>query len=180
MSTNRQINLHAIYLAQDDRKKNTALRLAKAEQLTIHKSLKGIPRRGVILNPRCGKVFGPEDHELLIAGAALTALDCSWKQIESSLETINKRTRLLHRALPVLLAANPVNWGKPGMLTTAEALAASLCLLGRYLQASELLARFSWGKRFLELNAEPLTTYAECETSSELVEAQFLFFDRPQ
>ena len=32
--------------------------------------------------------------------------------------------------LPLLLAANPVNWGKPGKMTTAEALAASLYLIG--------------------------------------------------
>lgn len=172
--------MHAIYLAQDDRKKNTALRLSRAGLITLHKSLRRLPRRGVILDPECGKVLGPEDHAILRAGGVITALDCSWRLIDSSLDSIRKRTRLLHRTLPVLLAANPVNWGKPGMLSTVEALGAALCLLGNDEQAESLLSKFNWGLRFLELNAEPLSVYADCATSEELVEAQFLFFDRPE
>ena len=180
MSQVTDIALHAIHLAQDDRKKNTALRLSRAGLVILHESMRRLPKRGVILDPACGKVLGPEDHALLRAGGVITALDCSWRLIESSLESISRRTRLLHRTLPVLLAANPVNWGKPGLLSTAEALGAALCLLGNTDQAEYLLSRFNWGMRFLELNAEPLSTYAACASSEELVEAQFLFFDRPE
>ena len=79
--------------------------------------------------------------------------------------------------LPLLLAANPVNWGKPGKLTTVEALAASLYLMGRVEQCKELLSKFRWGERFLELNQEPLDAYADAKSSAELVSLQFEFFD---
>jgi len=79
--------------------------------------------------------------------------------------------------LPLLLAANPVNWGKPGRLTTAEALATVLYLVGEREQAEQVLGAFRWGQRFFELNREPLDAYALAKTSAELVELQFEFFD---
>ena len=88
-----------------------------------------------------------------------------------------KKTRLIPRMLPLLLAANPVNWGKPGRLTTAEALATVLYLVGEEKQAQQVLGAFRWGQRFFELNKEPLEAYAQAKTSAELVELQFEFFD---
>ena len=88
-----------------------------------------------------------------------------------------RRTRLKPRMLPLFLAANPVNWGKPGKLTTIEALAAATYLVGNKEQASKLLSGFRWGERFLELNHEPLEEYSSAKSSSELVELQFEFFD---
>ena len=79
--------------------------------------------------------------------------------------------------LPLLLAANPVNWGKPGKLTTAEALATILYLIGRKEQAEEVLGAFRWGRRFFELNQEPLDAYAQATTRAELVDLQFEFFE---
>ena len=79
--------------------------------------------------------------------------------------------------LPLLLAANPVNWGKPSRLSTVEAIAATLVLSGHATQAEEVLGCVRWGERFLELNAEPLEEYAGATSSSELVELQFEFFD---
>ena len=171
------IPVHAIWLAQDDPKKNTAVLASKRGDLTLHKRINTAPKRGIILEPLCGKVFGPEDHEILLNGGSLVGLDCSWAQIESSVERVMKQTRLKPRMLPLLLAANPVNWGKPGRLTTAEALATALSLLGREEQAMETLGSFRWGQRFFELNREPLDAYASAKTSSELVALQFEFFD---
>lgn len=172
------VSVHALWLAQDDPKKNTAVLAAKRGDIRLHKTIKTLPKKGIILEPLCGKVLGPEDHELLLEQrGALVGLDCSWAHIESSVQAVMKRTRLEPRMLPLLLAANPVNWGKPGKLTTAEALAAVLYLMGRREQAAETLGSFRWGTRFFELNQEPLDAYAAAATSSELVSLQFEFFD---
>lgn len=177
------IPVHAIWLAQDDPKKNTAVRLSRRGDLKLHEKFNKLPRRGIILEPLCGKVFGPEDHELLLnQGGALVGLDCSWAHIEDSVSEVMRKTKLQGRMLPLLLAANPVNWGKPGKMTTAEALAASLYLIGKEEQARKLLGAFRWGEQFFILNKEPLDAYRDAKTSSELVDLQFEFFDieRPE
>ncbi len=146
--------------------------------MKLHKTVRSLPKKGIILEPLCGKVFGPEDHELLLEkNGSIVGLDCSWANIESSVQSVMKQTRLVPRMLPLLLAANPVNWGKPGRLTTAEALATVLYLVGRKEQAREVLGAFRWGVRFFELNHEPLEAYAAASTSAELVALQFEFFD---
>ena len=177
------IPVHAIWLAQDDPKKNTAVKLSRRGDLTRHERFNKLPRRGIILEPLCGKVFGPEDHSILLEeGGSLVGLDCSWAQIEDSVEQVMRRTKLQGRMLPLLLAANPVNWGKPSKMTTAEALAATLYLMGREKQARRLLSAFRWGEQFFVLNKEPLDAYRDAESSAELVDLQFEFFDieRPQ
>ena len=100
------IPVHAIWLAQDDPKKNTAVRLSRRGELKLHEKFNHLPRRGIILEPLCGKVLGPEDHSLLLEeGGSLVGLDCSWAQIESSVDQVMKRTKLKGRMLPLLLAA---------------------------------------------------------------------------
>ena len=171
------IPVHAIWLAQDDPKKNTAVLASKRGDMRLHKKIQTVPKRGIILEPLCGKVFGPEDHDILLNGGSLVGLDCSWAHIEESVKQVMKKTRLKPRMLPLLLAANPVNWGKPGRLSTAEALATVLYLIGEQDQARQVLGAFRWGKRFFELNQEPLDAYAQATSSQELVELQFEFFD---
>ena len=172
------IHVHSLWLAQDDPKKNTAVLSSKRGDITLHKRVNTLPKKGIILEPLCGKIFGPEDHNLLTQqNGSLVGLDCSWKQIESSVEQVMRRTRLKPRMLPLFLAANPVNWGKPGKLTTIEALAAATYLTGNREQASKLLSGFRWGERFIELNYEPLEEYSSAKSSADLVELQFEFFD---
>ena len=67
-------------------------------------------------------------------------------------------------------------------MTTAEALAASLYLIGRQEQARQLLSAFRWGEQFFVLNKEPLEAYRNAKSSAELVDLQFEFFDieRPE
>jgi pre-rRNA-processing protein TSR3 len=83
----------------------------------------------------------------------------------------------VHRALPFLVAANPVNYGKPFRLTTVEAFAAALAILGDREEAERVLSKFTWGETFLELNAEPIRRYADCEDSTEVVEIQQEYLD---
>ena len=79
---------------------------------------------------------------------------------------------LRSRALPYLVAANPVNFGKPFKLSTVEALAAALFIIGEPARAEEILGKFSWGHVFLELNREPLSEYASARDSTEVVNIQ--------
>ncbi len=96
-------------------------------------------------------------------------LDLSWKNIE----TLPKmKSHVAQRALPYLLAANPVNWGKPLKLSSAEAVAAALYIMGFKDQAKAVLSKFSWGDQFFNLNREPLDRYSEVETSGEVVQIQ--------
>jgi len=173
----RKVPLHAIWLQQDDPRKNTVVRAAKHNKVTLHKEIRRLPRKGIILEPLCGKVFGPEDHSILANGGAIVGLDCSWEQIEPSVNKVMRTTKLKPRMLPLLLAANPVNWGKAFKMTTAEAIAATLYLAGKESQARDLLGSFKWGEQFFKLNAEPLEAYASAKSSKELVEMQFEFFD---
>ena len=80
--------------------------------------------------------------------------------------------KLEHRALPYLLAGNPVNFGRPFKLNSAEAFAAALYILGYKEQAEKVLSKFNWGHSFLELNKEPLEEYSKAKNSREIVEIQ--------
>ena len=65
------IPVHAIWLAQDDPKKNTAVRASKDDLLRLHKDFRRLPKKGIILEPLCGKVLGPEDREIFDTHGAL-------------------------------------------------------------------------------------------------------------
>ena len=67
-----------------------------------------------------------------------------------------------------LLAGNPVNYSKIGMLTTAEALAAGLVILGFQEKAEGLLGKFKWGHTFFELNSHLLEEYAAIKDQGEI------------
>jgi pre-rRNA-processing protein TSR3 len=103
-------------------------------------------------------------------------LDCSWKRIDESLEEIAGKTMLEGRILPALLAANPVSWGRLGRLSSVEAVAASLAILGHLDQASRVLEPFQFGQQFLDLNREPLEAYAKAESRNDVATMQSEFF----
>jgi len=87
---------------------------------------------------------------------------------EKSFDFLNKRCEA--RALPFVIAVNPVNYGKPFKLTTLEAFAASLYILGEMAHASKILKIYNWGPQFLELNKEPLEDYRKAKNSAEIIE----------
>jgi pre-rRNA-processing protein TSR3 len=166
------VELHVRYEGDDDPDKCTARKLSRFDLATLHRRDRETPA-GVVLNPHAERALSPADAEHA-TDRALVALDCSW---ESAGE---KRFSLsgAHRALPYLVAANPVNFGRPLRLTTVEALAAALSILGEPDHAARILAKFTWGETFLELNAEPLRRYADCADSTEVVAVQQAYLDR--
>lgn len=164
------------YEGNDDAKKNTALKLKKKEYAEIITKMRGIPNGSILLDPFAEKAVSPEDIPIVVT-SALTAFDCSWETAEAMLPVARKHTE--PRALPYLVAANPVNFGKPTKLSTVEAIAAALYIYGRKEQAAEALGVVTWGPRFLEVNKEPLEAYANCETSAEVV-AEMMTFVPPE
>ena len=104
----------------------------------------------------------------------LLVLDCSWQHAEEMFPLI-KRRRPVARALPFLVPVNPVNFGHPGMLSTVEAMAAALIILGRRAAGERLLTIYNWGLHFLTVNEEPLREYEKAKTSMEVVVAQRKF-----
>jgi pre-rRNA-processing protein TSR3 len=73
------------------------------------------------------------------------------------------------RKLPLLIAANSVNYGKAYKMNTVEAIAASLYIAGFTSDAVTLLYPFSFGAEFMKLNATALSEYVACTSQEEIL-----------
>lgn len=154
-------------LGQCDRKRCTGQRLARAGALRELRL--GTPFPGVVLTPDATACVSRDDAELL-GSRGLAVVDCSWAKLDA-VPFARCRGRA-PRLLPWLLAANPVNYGKPCKLSCAEALAAALAVCGRPRAARAVLSRFKWGHAFFSLNEGLLEAYATARSSREVLEAQ--------
>jgi len=169
-TTTRNIPLHLYHANQCDPKKCTGKKLAKFGLAHLHHKPGKIPKRALLLNPLAEQALSPADNP----DHGIAVLDCSWKKVEQIFPVLLS-LRLDQRALPYLLAANPVNYGKPFKLGTVEAFAAALYIVGHIEQAQEILNKFKWGHTFLELNHEPLDAYSRAKNSKEVVSIQMEF-----
>jgi pre-rRNA-processing protein TSR3 len=161
------ISLYAYRDNSCDPRKCTVKKLERAGYLKIFNKISQIPRNTLLLDPTAEQALSPADKEV----KSITALDCSWVV----LDTGQVRPWRIRRALPFLMAANPVNFGKPCMLSSIEAIAASLYILGDPDRAEKILGCVGWGIRFLEVNKEPLELYAGAKDSTEVVKIQAMY-----
>jgi pre-rRNA-processing protein TSR3 len=150
-----------------DPRKCTVKKLERAGLLKIFHKISQIPRNTLLLDPTAEQALSPADRYV----KSLTVLDCSWEVLDTGAVSSWR----IKRALPFLMAANPVNFGKPCTLSSVEALAAAVYILGERARARELLSRVSWGIRFLEVNQEPLDLYAKAKDSKDVIRIQGLF-----
>lgn len=153
---------------EDDPKKCTAKKLARLSYAKLETNIKKAPVDAILLNPFSIKSISKEDLEIAKKNGIL-AVDCSWENVENNFEYLDKKNH--SRALPFLVAANPVNYGKPFKLTTLEAFAASLYILDEIKQAEKILGIYTWGNQFLNLNKQPLEDYRKAKTSKDVIEA---------
>ena len=162
----KPVRLVVYHANEDDPKKCTAKKLHRFGYAALEKNIRRLPYHAVLLNPFAEKSLSREDLQNA-KDHGLVALDCSWKTAEQSFEFLETTT--ISRALPFLLAANPVNYGKPFQLSTLEAFAAALYILGEVEHAKEIVGINTWGHSFLELNREPLEDYRQSRDIAELV-----------
>jgi pre-rRNA-processing protein TSR3 len=165
--------LYAYHAGQCDPKKCTARKLERMGLLTFVPRIASLPGGTVLLSPEGDRALSradaPRAHR-----HGLSVLDLSWN-ITQKVGSFPAAPKAVGRALPYLVAANPVNYGKPFLLSSAEAIAAALVILGEETQAREVLAKFAWGEQFLLLNREPLEAYAKAADSAGVVAAQAEF-----
>jgi len=164
--------VYVLLFQQDDPKKCTAARLSRFRLTVPIRRLRQIPRRALVLNPFADQILLPTDRVQSLE-SGLVALDCSWERVN---ETLALRLPGCGRRLPTLLAANPTNYAKAHKLSSVEALAGSLYLLGFKKEAEKLLSLFKWGGTFFTLNAEPLEAYSLAKSIDAMLVAESQFF----
>jgi len=148
------LKLIALHLDKDDPRKCTSRKLARKGLLYIVTRSFLLPKKAIVLNPEADQVLSQRDF-ILANRYGLVVIDTSWK---TGREIFSKLKRGVHRRLPVLIAANPTNYGKPYELSSAEALAAALSIFGMKDEAMTILSKFSWGAEFLKLNQELMSS----------------------
>ena len=159
-----------IYHAEQcDRKKCTTIRMARRGNVKIVNKLNMLPVGAIILDPFAEKAVSPEDCGA-VEENGIAALDCSWKKVDKS--SVLFKGKKNHRSLPFLIAANPTNYGKPCILSTAEAISATFYIVGLKNNAIHIMSQFKWGPHFLKLNEELLEAYSHAKTSMEVVKIQ--------
>ncbi len=165
---------------QCDKRKCTGIKtwqLYKSQKLTSFNQIRfvsrisQIPRFSLILNPLAIEKLTRSDGTIY-QRSGVTVLDCSWNQAE---DIFSKKFPNL-RALPRLIATNPVNYGKQSKLSSVEALAAALYILNFQKMARELLNHFKWGIQFLTLNKNLLTEYTTCSSTSDVMKIEKEYF----
>lgn len=157
---------------QCDPKKCTAKRMLKFGLGREAKTLSEIPSGSIVLSPFSQVALSPAD--ISFAKKGLVVMDLTWTNISD----FPKLRKVHERALPYLLASNPVNWGRPMELNSAEAVFASLIILGETEQAETFLGRFNWAPEFMRLNGSMLEDYSDAKDSTEVVRIQNEYIDR--
>ena len=159
-----------VYHAEEcDRKKCTTVKLGKKGKVKVVTKLNQVPTGAIVLDPYSPKALSIEDKETIM-NKGLVGLDCSWKRLDKAPFII--KTGKTSRSLPFLIAANPTNYGKPCILSTAEAIAASFYIIGFKDIAIDIMSQFKWGPHFLTLNEELLEAYYKAKNSLEVVKIQ--------
>lgn len=146
-------------LKQDDPRKCTAAKLVK---FGLAKNIKKTTKSTLVLDPFAQKILLPRDKKL---ANSVTAIDCSWNLAN---QTFAKKLSGIKRKLPPLFAGNPVNYSKLNKLTTAEAIAGAIFILGYKNLALNLLDKFKWGHTFYDLNYNLLDEYAKLESDEQI------------
>jgi pre-rRNA-processing protein TSR3 len=164
------IRSFALLLNQDDPRKCTALKLIKFGTVIPTRT---IQRHMLVLNPFAHEVICKTDKILV---DSVCVIDCSWNKAHSVLTNYKYLKKGIPRRIPALLAGNPVNYTKLGMLSSVESLSACYYILGEKKFAYSLLNKFKWGHTFLELNHDALEEYSAAHNRKKIMKIELEYF----
>ena len=173
MLTRTEARLFVYCLKQDNPKKCSS---AKLHHFGFTKNLRyasEIPRKAILLDPFESEPLLSSDSEIA-RRYGIVAIDSSWKKTS---ENIFRKYRGRHKRLPLLVAVNPVNYGHVSCLSSLEALAATLFILGFKEQSEKLLAIYNWAASFLSLNKKRLDAYSQAKDKAEIYELEQKFYN---
>lgn len=166
------LGVYVIDYAQDDPTKCTARKMVRFG-LAVDVSRKfHASDTTVVLNPFAHRVLSRDDK----GSKGLLVIDCSWN---TAREVFFRKLGGKHRRLPTLLAGNPVNYSRKGVLSSVEAVAASHYILGEVRDAERYLALYKWGLTFEDLNREPLESYRKAKHEQGILRAEREYFPLP-
>lgn len=148
----------------------------KLERLGLIKNLRiGQKFQGIVVSPNGKGVVCPNDLEIVETNGA-AVVECSWARLDEV--PFNKIGGKHERLLPYLVAANPVNYGRPWRLNCVEALAACFAIVGHMDWAEMLMDNFSWGSAFIDINRDLFEVYQACTDSESVTKAQEAWLDK--
>ncbi len=156
-------------MGQDDPKRST---MKKLERLGLARSVdRRRCRSSMMLTPYAERYLLSDDIRLY-RRKGLCIIEGSWNRIES----VKALRSADERLLPVLVPANPVNYGKPGKLSSAESVASAFFIMGMEQEAEEVMSKFNWGPTFIEMNRNLLKDYALCRSREDVIRVQSEYF----
>lgn len=157
----KNVSIYYADLFQDDPKKSTMKKLNRFS-LATRIDVREIQRH-TVLRADGDSIILPGDRKFL-ERRGLCIIEGSWKS-GMLLEQIKTEHS---RKLPILMASNPVNYGKFNYLSSVEAVCAALYITGFRDQAEYIISKFSWGHTFLETNRELLESYSKAATLQDI------------
>lgn len=160
-----RITLYVYRLPEDRPEKSTAVKLVK---LGLAKKYyeERVPKSYIVLDPFADSVLSRNDFS-----KDIIVIDRSWKRLVEEKALLKPRGGTRKR-LPMLKAANPTNYSKLFVLSSAEALASALYILGCKERAEKILGIFKWGKEFFRLNGELLDKYFQANSEQEITQIE--------
>lgn len=159
------IRLYVYAMHQDDPKKCTSAKMCRMKLAYPLYRLSSIHPKMIILDPTSNSTFTPKED----LAQGLVVIDCSWQRVE---EVFSYRIKGRRLRLPLLLPANPVNYGQVGRLSSLEAAAAALYITSNKAQAEDLLKLYKWGPAFMTLNKDLLDAYSEAVSEEDVLEVE--------
>lgn len=162
------VDLYMWEFGQNDPKRDSGSKMCRLGYSNILRI--GQMFNGIVLSSESDQVISRKDLNQ-IESNGLAGINCSWNRLEEiPFNKLGKSKN--HRLLPLLFAANTVNYGKPYKLNTAEAIAAALYICGLEDDSRTLMDTFSFGPEFIRLNQELLDRYKACDDSNEIKRVQ--------